>query len=57
VLTNPTSIGEPSRTLLEWYGTELICGRGHGLLHVPEIRNSYSEQRWLHLDSSWSSLF
>ena len=57
VLTNPTPIGEPSRTLLEWYGTELVCTRGHGLLHVPEIRNSYSEQRWLRLDSSWSSLF
>jgi len=57
VLTNPMSIGEPSRTLLEWYGTELVCTRGHGLLHVPEVRNSYSEQRWLHLDSSWSSLF
>jgi hypothetical protein len=57
VLTNPTTIGEPSRTLLEWYGTELICTKGHGLLHVPEIRNSYSEQRWLRLDSSWSSLF
>ena len=57
VLTNPTPIGEPSRTLLEWYGTELVCTRGHGLLHVPEVRNSYSEQRWLHLDSSWSSLF
>jgi hypothetical protein len=57
VLTNPTPIGEPSRTLLEWYGAELVCTRGHGLLHVPEIRNSYSEQRWLRLDSSWSSLF
>ncbi len=57
VLSNPTTIGQASRTLLEWYGTELVCARGHGLLHVPEIRNSYSEQRWLHLDSSWSSLF
>jgi len=57
VLTNPTTIGEPSRTLLEWYGTELICTKGHGLLHVPEMRNSYSEQRWLRLDSSWSGLF
>ena len=57
VLTNPTPIGEPSRTLLEWYGTELVCTRGHGLLHVPEIRNSYSEQVWLRLDSSWNSLF
>jgi hypothetical protein len=57
ILSHPTTIGEPSRTLLEWYGTELVCAKGHGLLHVPEIRNSYSEQRWLHLDSSWSSLF
>ena len=57
VLTHPTPIGEPSRTLLEWYGTELVCTRGHGLLHVPEIRTSYTEQRWLRLDSSWSSLF
>jgi hypothetical protein len=57
LLSNPTRIGQPSRTLLEWYGTELLCTKGHGLLHVPEIRNSYSEQRWLHLDSSWSSLF
>jgi hypothetical protein len=57
VLSNPMSIGVPSRTLLDWYGTELVCSKGHGLLHVPEISNSYSEQRWLHLDSSWSGLF
>jgi len=57
LLTHPTAIGEPSRTLLEWYGTELICTRGHGLLHVPEVRASYTEQRWMRLDSSWSSLF
>jgi len=57
VLTHPTPIGEPSRTLLEWYGTELMCTRGHGLLHVPEVRASYTEQRWMRLDSSWSSLF
>jgi len=57
LLSNPTTIGQASRTLLELYGTELMCAKGHGLLHVPEIRNSYSEQRWLHLDSSWSSLF
>ena len=57
LLTHATPIGEPSRTLLELYGTEQICTRGHGLLHVPEIRSSYSEQRWLRLDSSWSGLF
>ena len=57
VLSHPTSIGQASRTFLEWYGTELMCTRGHGLLHVPEIPNGYSTPRWLHLDSSWSSLF
>jgi hypothetical protein len=57
VLTHPTSIGEVSHTFLEWYGTELLCTRGHGLLHVPELLNGYSTQRWQYLDSSWSSLF
>jgi hypothetical protein len=58
LLGNPTRIGGPSRTLLEWYGTELICAQGHGLLYVPEIPTScYSTQRWQYLDPSWSSLF
>jgi hypothetical protein len=58
LLTNPTRIGGASQTLLEWYGTELICGHGHGLLYVPEISSScYSVQRWEYLDASWSSLF
>lgn len=58
VLSNPVRIGRPSQTFLEWYGTELICSRGHGLLHVCEISNScYSGQKWTGLDTSWSSLF
>jgi hypothetical protein len=58
LLGNPTRIGGPSRTFLEWYGTELICAQGHGLLYVPEILTScYSTQRWQYLDPSWSSLF
>jgi hypothetical protein len=58
LLTNPTRIGWASRTFLEWYGTELICKRGHGLLHVPEIPTiSFRTQRWLYLDRSWGSLF
>jgi hypothetical protein len=58
LLTNPTHIGSSSQTFLEWYGTELICARGHGLLHVPEISTScYSTQRWLYLDHSWAGLF
>jgi hypothetical protein len=57
-LTNPTRIGEPSHTFLDWYGTEFMCDRGHGLLHVTEIHAScYNTQHWLYLDSSWSNLF
>ncbi len=57
-LTKPTQIGWPSQTFLEWYGTELICEQGHGLLYVPEIPSScYNTQRWLYLGPSWSGLF
>jgi len=58
LLTNPTRIGGPSHTFLDWYGTELICTQGHGLLYVSEIPTScYSAQRWQYLDPSWTSLF
>jgi hypothetical protein len=58
LLINPIRIGGPSRTFLEWYGTELICAQGHGLLYVPEIPSScYTTQRWQYLDATWSSLF
>lgn len=58
LLTNPVRIGEASHMLLDWYGTELICAKGHGLLHVPEIpTSSYSGQRWQRLDPSWRELF
>ena len=57
-LTSPARVGEPSRNFLGWNGTELICTEGHGLLHVPELPTSwFGTQRWLYLDSSWSSLF
>jgi hypothetical protein len=37
---------------LDWYGTELICAEGHGMMHVPEIpSSSYSAQRWVSLDA------
>ena len=58
LLTNPVRIGQASQTFLEWYGTELICAHGHGLLHVPEIPTiSFRTQRWLAMDPSWQSLF
>jgi len=58
LLTNPARVGQPSRNFLAWNGTELMCNRGHGLLHVPEIATSwFSTQRWLYLDPSWNGLF
>jgi hypothetical protein len=58
LLSNPISIGNPSRTFLDWYGAETICSRGHGLLQVPEIAASYSGPgQWLRLGRSWSNLF
>lgn len=57
LLTNPIIIGTPSRTFLEWYGTESTCPHGHGLLHTSEISSSYSRPQWLGLDDSWSGLF
>jgi hypothetical protein len=51
VLSNPVRIGQSSETFLSWYGTELICAMGHGVLHVPEIATScYRAQRWLSLE-------
>jgi hypothetical protein len=57
LLANPVRIGRAGQTILEWSGTELVCTKGHGLLHLPEIATTYSAQRWLDLDASWSSLF
>lgn len=48
LLSHPVRMGQASQTFLEWYGTELICTHGHGLLHVPEIPTiSFRTQRWL----------
>ncbi|WP_321475111.1 hypothetical protein [uncultured Paludibaculum sp.] len=58
LLTHPARIGVPSQTFLEWYGTEFMCAKGHGLLHVPEIPTvSFRTQSWMHLDRSWKGLF
>jgi hypothetical protein len=57
LLANPVRIGESSRILLEWHGTELICLRGHGLLYVPEWPAIWSRrERWMHLGASWGRL-
>jgi hypothetical protein len=36
VLDKPVRMGSGSHILLEWNGTELLCVRGHGVMHVPE---------------------
>lgn len=51
-------VGAPARLLLDWWGTELACSQGHGLLHVPEMKASWLEEdHWIQLDESWKSLF
>jgi hypothetical protein len=58
LLNGPTRIGGASHAFLEWYGTELVCARGHGLLYIPEIpSSSYWAHRWQYLDPSWNGLF
>jgi hypothetical protein len=57
-LAHPVRMGDHSRILLEWNGTELMCLRGHGMLHVPEEPAVwFSKPRWLQFDPSWSRLF
>lgn len=58
LLKHPARIGQSSRFLLDWHGTELMCEQGHGFLYVPGMPTaSFIEQQWLYLDSSWKSLF
>lgn len=56
-LSNPIRIGSPTQSVLDWYGTELICTRGHGMLYVPGAPTTWcSKQRWQYLDPTWSTL-
>jgi len=58
LLGHTVRIGSPSQTFLEWYGAESVCARGHGLLHLPETRATYSSgPQWLRLDDSWNGVF
>ena len=57
-LSHPARVGQASWSFLGWCGTEMICSRGHGLLHIAELPNSwFGTQRWLGLDPSWLGLF
>jgi hypothetical protein len=47
LLAYPARIGRSSQTFLEWYGTEFMCVKGHGVPHVPEIPTlSFQKRRW-----------
>lgn len=57
-LVNPVRIGHSAGTLLEWYGEELICSEGHGVMLEPELaESSYCSRQWVRLDASWRELF
>ncbi len=54
----PVRLGQPSNVLLDWYGTELMCPEGHGLLQAPALAGaSYAKHRWQPLDAAWRGLF
>lgn len=51
-------VGVPSYQLLDWWGTELVCPVGHGMLHVAETHSSWlAGDEWIQLDDSWKPLF
>jgi hypothetical protein len=57
-LGHEANVGMPSYLLLEWWGTELVCPDGHGILHVAEGKTSWLEgDEWIALDDSWKTLF
>lgn len=50
LLDKPVRMGSGSRILLEWNGTELLCLRGHGVMHIPESPAVwFSKPRWMSL--------
>jgi hypothetical protein len=54
LLSNPTRIGPPSRNLLDWNGTELVCAGGHGLLRIPEMEGSWCwYDAWIEFEAAW----
>jgi hypothetical protein len=59
LLAFPVRIGSPGTFLLDWSGTEFCCSEGHGVLHVPHLAPSWSDEsdHWITLDDSWQSLF
>jgi len=58
LLTHEAYVGVPGYLFLDYWGTELVCSHGHGLLHVPQMDACWLEENhWTKLDPSWKPLF
>ncbi|MBZ5524001.1 MAG: ABC transporter permease [Acidobacteriia bacterium] len=58
LLTHEAYVGVPGYLFLDYWGTELVCSHGHGLLHVPQMDACWLEENhWTELDPSWKPLF
>lgn len=58
LLTHEAYVGVPGYLFLDYWGTELVCSHGHGMLHMPQMDASWLEvNHWTELDPSWQPLF
>ncbi len=56
-LATEVDLAHGARSILEQTGAELVCDRGHGVLHLPvNETGSVDQQRWAYLDDSWVGL-
>jgi hypothetical protein len=57
-LGHAVKVGSPSASFLDWYGVEMVCSQGHGLVYVPDMPTTwFPAPRWVAMDASWSGLF
>jgi hypothetical protein len=51
------NLGSAGRILIDLTGVELVCGEGHGALHIPVMESGcVDSERWTYLDESWQVL-
>ncbi len=56
-LTTEVDLAHGARSIFEQTGAELVCDRGHGVLHIPvNATGSVDQERWAYLDDSWVAL-
>jgi len=56
-LSHAAEIGSPAHLLLEPRGTEMICARGHGSLHIPGIATTWSSTQIWHYENAQTARF